>query len=405
MIMYRAMRRACLLMLLVAGCGDGGGNVDQGAPADLGIGDVGAPSDGPLTLRGAFTIVGCTTLDTSTGQPRCSGRAPLSLTFVPLGAGVSTFVWTFTGGDPAMSKAITPAVTYGTPGVYAVALAAGGVGGTTTATGTVVVSSGTTASPCLDDTDCDAAAGLFCVCKPGEPGCVGALSTGFCSRDCSGGVCAAGEICADLTRGGAWVPPSGADGGVGVDGGATGDVWRRALCLPACAIGADCRWGLGCRELPALAAGGVAGGSYTWKRGCFADVGGDDGASCVDAAGQLDPSRCLSGQCDDFGARGLCTSACATTSDCPSTAACAALNGPPARSLCLRRCDADFACDADPLLDCEAANQVGGLGFMITPAEAPSARYCAPLRCTMPTECAPSGTCTAMGGGSFCLRN
>lgn len=392
------MRRACVLLALLAGCGDGGGNIDQAVPTDLGIGDLPAPLDGPLSLRGAFTVVGCATLDTSTGQPRCSGRAPLALTFVPLGAGVSTFVWTFPGADPAMSKAITPAVSYGTPGVYPVMLAAGGAAGTTTATGTVAVTSGGTASPCLDDTDCDAGAGLFCVCKPGEPGCVGALGIGFCSRDCSGGVCAAGEICADFTRGAAF-SPGGADGGV------TSEVWRRALCLPACATGADCRAGLGCRELPALAAGGMAGDAYTWKRGCFADVGGDDGAACLDAAGQLDPSRCLSGQCEDFGARGLCASSCASTSDCPSVAACAALNGPPARSLCLRRCDASFACDADPLLDCEAADQVGGLGFSVTPAEPPATRYCAPLRCTMPAQCAPSGSCTAMGGGSFCLRN
>ena len=89
-----------MLALLFAGCGDGGGNVDAGAPFDLGIPDIGALIDGLPLLRGAFTIIGCSTLDTSTGQPRCSGRAPLTLTFVPLGSGVDTFVWTFTGGDP-----------------------------------------------------------------------------------------------------------------------------------------------------------------------------------------------------------------------------------------------------------------------------------------------------------------
>ena len=71
----------------------------------------------------------------------------------------------------------------------------------------------------------------------------------------------------------------------------------------------------------------------------------------------------------------------------------------------MRRCTASFLCSADPLLDCEAANQVGGLGFAVTPAETPATRFCAPLRCTMPVQCAPSGSCTAMGGGSFCLRN
>jgi PKD repeat protein len=393
------MRRACVLALLVAGCGDGSRHPDGGAPIDLGIPDLGTLGDGLPLLRGAFTMSGCSTLDTSTGQPKCSGRAPLTLTLVPLGSGVDTFVWTLPGGEPMLSKAISPSVTYGTPGVYAVTLAAGGSAGTTSAMGTVVVSAGVTGSGCLDDTDCDAGAGLFCVCKPGEPGCVGALGVGFCSRDCSGAVCAAGELCVDLTRGGAYVPG-------GDDGGAGGDVWRRALCVPSCSGGADCRVGLSCRELPSLAAGGLAGGAYAWKQGCFADVGGDDGDACAAPSGEPDGARCLSGRCDPYGARGLCSSPCTISSDCPTSAACADYNAAPSgpARACLRRCDAAFACGADPLLDCEAADQVGGLGFSVTPPEAPSARFCAPLRCTMAAQCAPSGSCTAMGGGSFCLR-
>lgn len=394
------MRRAWLFALVLAGCGDGGGNVDAGAPVDLGIPDIGAPTDGLPPLRGAFTVTGCSTLDTSLGKARCSGRAPLTVTFVPLGSGLDTFVWTLTGGQPATSKQASPSVTFGTPGVYPVTLAAGGSAGTTTASGTIVVSAGGTGSGCLGDTDCDAGASLFCVCKPGELGCVGALEVGFCSRSCSGSVCAAGELCADLTRGGAFVPGSG-------DAGASGDVWRRALCVPSCAGPADCRVGLDCRPLPSLAAGGVAGGAYSWKAGCFAAIGGDDGDSCAAATGLPDPSRCLSGRCDPYGARSLCSSPCVTSSDCPTTAACATYNAPPTGSggACLRRCDASFLCNGDPLLDCEAANQVGGLGFGVTPAEGPSVRYCAPLRCTMAAQCAPSGSCTAMGGGSFCLRN
>ena len=394
------MRRAWVLALLLAGCGDGGGNVDAGAPFDLGIPDVGPLGDGLPLLRGAFTMTGCSTLDTSTGQPKCSGRAPLTLTLVPLGSGVDTFVWTLPGGDPSTSKAISPSVMYGTPGVYPVTLAAGGAAGTTTAMGTVVVSAGVTGSGCLDDTDCDASAGLFCVCKPGESGCVGALGVGFCSRTCSGSLCAAGERCVDLTRGGAYV--SGGD-----DGGATGDVWRRALCLPACTVASDCRAGLLCRELPSLTAGSLAGGPYSWQKGCFADIGGDDGDACAAATGQPDDARCLSGRCDAYGARGLCSSPCTTSSDCPTTAACGSYNAPPSgpSNACLRRCDATFLCGGDPLLDCEGANQVGGLGFVVTPSEAPSVRFCAPLRCTMTSQCAPSGSCTPMGGGSFCLRN
>ncbi|MDB4965881.1 MAG: domain containing protein [Myxococcales bacterium] len=388
-----------LLLLSCAGCGDDRGNADAAAPLDLGIPDVGAALDGPPLLRGVFTISGCSTLDTSTGQPRCSGRAPLSLTFVPLGSGVDTFVWTFAGGDPATSKTVSPVVTFGTPGTYPVMLAAGGSAGTTTANGVVVVSAGATGSACLDDTDCDAGAGLFCVCKPGELGCAGALAIGLCARTCSGSVCSAGEICSDFTRGGAYVPSSGSDGGVAAE------VWRRALCVPACTTAAQCRAGLACRDLPALSAGATAGGVYSWKKGCFATVGGDDGDACRSPDGVADPSRCLSGRCDDYGARGLCSSPCTTSSDCPPTAGCATYNGPPATSACVRRCDATAPCTADPLLDCEAANQVGGLGFSVTPSESPSVRFCAPLRCTMASQCAPSGSCTPMGGGSFCLHN
>jgi len=394
------MRGGLVLALVLAGCGDGNGSMDAGMPVDLGIPDIGPASDGLPALRGAFTMTGCSTLDTSTGQPKCSGRAPLTLTFVPLGSGVDTFLWTLPGGDPTSSKAITPSVTYGTPGVYMVTLAAGGSGGTTTATGTVVVSAGVTGSACLDDTDCDAGAGLFCVCKPGEAGCVGALGVGFCSRACSGTVCGAGELCVDLTRGGAYVP-GGGDGG-----GPAGDVWRRALCLPSCSAPGDCRTGLSCRELPALPAGGAAGGPFSWKQGCFADVGGDDGDSCAAPSGQPDDSRCLSGRCDPYGARGLCSSACATSSDCPSTAACATYKAPPSSppTACLRRCGGTLPCKGDPLLGLETIDQAGGLGFLINPAEAPNATYWAPRHCTMASQC-PSGSCTAMGGGSFCLRN
>jgi PKD repeat protein len=394
-----SLGHAILPLLLFAGCGDGGGDADAAAPFDLGIPDVGALLDGPPRLRGAFTVVGCSTLDTSTGQPRCSGRAPLGLTFVPLGSGVDTFVWTFSGGDPGTSKEVSPVVSFGTPGTYSVTLAAGGTAGTTTATGTVVVSAGVTASPCLDDTDCDAGAGLFCVCKPGELGCGGALAIGFCARTCSGSVCAAGELCADFTRGGAFVPSAGADGG------AAGEVWRRALCVPACTAATQCRSGLSCRELPALPPGAVAGSAYSWQKGCFAAVGGDDGDACRSPNGLADPSRCLSGRCDDYGARGTCSSDCTTTADCPSTAACATFTGPPSAKACVRRCDATSPCKSDPLLNCEAADPMGGLGFSVAPAEPPSVQYCAPRRCSTTSQCAPSGSCVLVNGDRFCLRN
>jgi PKD repeat protein len=412
------MKRAlCLMSLVIAGCGGGGASSDTDASADMNIGDLGATFDGPGPLRATFTVVGCATLDTSTGEPRCSGRAPLTLTFVPLGAGLSAYAWTFMGGTPATAKQMSPTATFATPGTYTVTLAAGGTAGTTTATGMIVVSAGTTGSPCLADTDCDAGAGLFCVCKPGEAGCVGALSVGFCSRDCSGALCDAGQICADFTRGGAFVPAS-VDGGGDDDGGSSGsggsgDVWRRALCVPSCTAASDCASGLDCRSLPALTNGAVAGGSFTWLEGCFAAVGGDDGDSCASATGAPDDSRCLSGRCDPYGARGLCTSGCTTSADCPTTAACATYNAPAlaaTKQSCLRRCDTTtFACDGDPLLGCAKVIATGGLSFTTTPAEDANTKYCAPLACSptamAPPDCTPSGSCTAVAGGDYCLAD
>lgn len=393
------MRCALVVLVALAGCGDDGGHLDLGVTTDMGIGELGAVSDGPGSLRGAFSAIGCATLDTDAdGNLRCAGRAPLTVTFVPSGAGVDAFVWTFTMGTPASSKATTPTVTWTQPGVYSVMLAAGGTAGQTTATGSVIVTSGATGSPCVADGDCDATEGLSCICKAGDNGCSGALAVGFCSRTCGGSVCDAGEVCVDLTRGGAFVSSS--DG----DAGAAGDAWRRAVCLPSCQMASDCRTGFVCRQLPVLAPGAQPGGAYTWQNGCFADVPGDDGDSCLAADGTPQPWACLSGRCDSFGARGLCTSDCATSSDCPSTAACATYNGS-GQHACLLRCDTTSLCTSDPLLDCEAANQLGGLGFSISPSEATTERYCAPLRCSLASQCEPSGTCTAMGGGSFCMRN
>jgi PKD repeat protein len=394
------MRCVLVVLIAISGCGDEGNHLDASAESDMGIGELGLVGDGPGSLRGAFTAIGCAKLETTPmGEVSCSGRAPLTITFVPSGAGVDAFVWSFDKGMPAGSKATTPSVTWVQPGVYQVMLAAGGAAGQITATGTVIVSSGTTGSPCLDDIDCDASSNLSCICKPGEGGCVGALGVGFCSRGCSGGVCNAGEVCVDLTRGGAYNPSGGSDAGGG------GDVWRRALCLPGCQTTSDCRTGFLCRQLPVLPAGGMAGGTYSWQNGCFADVLGDDGDSCLSASGEPQAWACLSGRCDDFGARGLCSSDCTTSSDCPSAAACATYMGSPTRRGCLSRCDTTQLCTSDPLLDCEAPNQMGGLGFTISPTEPSTQKYCAPLRCSMASQCAPSGTCTAMGGGSFCIRD
>src|SRR5262245_26486005 len=146
------LRMACLLAVALAGCPEDDGAVDGAVrPPDARADDLGIDTDGGGAARSVFTIVGCASLDLTTASPECLGPAPLRLTFVPLSTGVTTFVWTFAGGDPPSSRAITPSVLFSRPGTYAVTLAAGGPAGTTSATGTVIVTSGGVGSPCRDD--------------------------------------------------------------------------------------------------------------------------------------------------------------------------------------------------------------------------------------------------------------
>jgi hypothetical protein len=399
-----SLRLALLLACgLLCGCGDEMVALDGSmSPLDAGGEDFGLGADGGVPVRGAFSMVGCASLTVTGSSPLCSGAAPLRLTFVPLSTGATTFVWTFMGGDPSSSKSINPSVLYQRPGSYEVTLAAGGPGGTIVSMGSVVVTPGGAGAPCGDDSDCDSTAGLQCLCGQNGPalGCPGALGSGLCTRPCSGTTCDGGQVCADLLRG-LTAPMSLADGGV-ADGGVP-QAWREPICLPGCTTDDDCRPGLTCRELPALASGAASGGPYSWKRACFADTLADDGDSCIDALGLLDPSRCLSARCDPFGARGLCTSECDDLA-CPSDTACAAFKGAPSEHLCLRRCDATHGC-ADPLLACQAAGLPGSLGFTVGSGEAANTTYCAPRRCDAdPTVCAPSGRCAPSGGGaSYCL--
>jgi PKD repeat protein len=387
---------ALAALVALAGCPDAPVETDASAPSDGGV-ELGAEPDGGPPLSAGFSVIGCATLTYPSGQPRCTGLAPLVVTFVPLGSGVNTFLWSFSGANLTTSMAIAPSVTFAQPGTYAVTLTAGGLQGSTAASGTIVVGTGGLGAACSDTTECDPSTHLTCLCSGGD--CPGALQVGLCSSDCTSG-CGTG-VCADLTRGGTDFVP---DGGLG-DGGDDGDEWRRALCLASCATSADCRTGLVCREVPALAAGVPAGGAFTWQPACFADFPGDVGDSCFDASGAPSGAACLSGRCDAFGARGLCTADCgASGGSCPSAASCATFNGTPSSSECLLRCDATHLC-ADPLLDCEPAGKAGALGFTVAAGDPAGTTYCAPRRCTQPSDCAPAGACTVMGAGSFCVRN
>src|SRR5262249_26015176 len=152
--------------------------------------------DGGVALSAWFTMTGCARLDQVAGEPRCTGPAPLTVTFVPLGEGVMTTLWNFPCGDMGICRQLTPTVTWDQPGAYAVMLSVGGANGTTVSTGQIIVTPGSTGAACDEQVDCDLNGGLECVCAGGN--CPGALSLGLCTRPCSATTgCAVGEVCAD----------------------------------------------------------------------------------------------------------------------------------------------------------------------------------------------------------------
>src|SRR5579871_4096182 len=137
------MKRAALaLACALAACGDDVGARDAAPSMDAAL-EAGANPDGPPPLSAGFTVVGCDALDYPQGKPRCTGTAPLELTFIPVGANLQKFVWTFQGGTPAASTVAEPQVTFEHPGTFAITLVAGdGTGGAVEADGFVLATPG-----------------------------------------------------------------------------------------------------------------------------------------------------------------------------------------------------------------------------------------------------------------------
>lgn len=378
-----------------------------------------ATTDGSsAAIAGLFTISGCRELAFPASGPVCTSDVPASLRLHLLAVGATMHRFqivrlsdgklgdggvadlgtpdagagTVDGGDGALldeasSRTESPAVTLSRPGVYQVTLGVAGPGGTATATGTIYVLPVGLGSMCSDPEQCT---GASCLCGRGTT-CPGALSHGLCSLGCDGTACPNGTTCVDLSR--------------SKTGTAAADTWRSPQCVPVCGGDGGCRPDFLCRELPTLKTGERAGGAYVFGRACFAAQPGDVGASCTLPDGTLDPTACALGTCLSLGLRGVCSAACVSESDCPSTAACAAFSSatPPAPPTprCLARCDATHPC-SDPLLSCQAATSSGGLGFTL-PGSPAGVTVCAPKRCSTATDC-PGGTCTPLGTASFCTR-
>jgi PKD repeat protein len=389
--------------LSLPGCGEQSSPIDAAvSPPDFGGDDLSWATDVGAPVRAGFTITGCQTLDFSDAAPHCTGSAPLRLTFIPLIAGATSFFWTFDGASVESSKDVSPTVDFLASGTFAVTLAVGGAAGSAAASGQVVVTTGALGQSCLHASDCDTTAALVCICGEGAS-CPAPLEGGLCTRPCIGGSCGGKGLCADFGRAAPISAGENLDAGVAVDGGSEAESYRQPLCVPSCTGDLDCRPGFLCRALPALETGAVSGGPYQFERGCFPPgVLGDDGDACADASGAPDDARCLSGHCEPFGARGVCTSDCSDSSSCPSGTACLTMNDSMAH-LCLLRCGGGAVCD-DPLLGCEAAG-AGGLGFSAPAGEPTGATYCAPRRCMSSDDCGPAGACTPVAGASFCIKN
>ncbi len=374
---YAAFLFGALVLALPGLCGGCHRHETQSVDAgpDLGAsGDTAFADTNPAILAIDFTVNGCPKPDLLV--PRCSGRAPLSLTFIPISpGGINRYLWDF-GDATARSSDQTPSHTYSLPGSYDVTLLGAGGSGTVSKARTafVVVTESPAGQPCDVDTQCQA--GLACVCGAADK-CQSAFARGLCAAPCPQGACRDGTVCAQLPL-------------------STGqaEAWQQPLCLPSCVRDADCGTGLHCRDLPAKKP------DTAWVTACFVNAPSDVGAPCRGANGQLRPDLCITSVCADLGGNGLCTLDCAA-GPCPPGTACATMNT--GQQLCLRRCGAAFACDEDALLACAAPDDTGPLGFRVPDGPA-TATYCSPKRCTSQTGCGTLGICTTARDGSQCIR-
>ena len=323
---------------------------NEGGPA------LDAASDASLALPVLhISVTGCATFDVA--DQICTGSAPLTLTFAPVGsAALDTFRWMF-GDSPQASMETAPTHTYTLPRAtpYAVTLNGGSLEDRnyTVAGVGCFVSVLPLAAGAACDVDGQCGDGLQCFCKAGA-GCGPAFSRGICSTSCSTGFCGTGAVCADIAL-----------GAPAADGGAAAPV-----CLADCSSNGKCAAGFVCQQIPS------GGTSAAWVSACLPlGAANDFGASCRDSNGALDDSACTTGQCADVGALGMCTTVCSGAQDCPPGAACATSSGA-ATGLCFPACSPAFPCTRDPALQCTPA--AGGDAGLTISGTTPGTTYCAP---------------------------
>ncbi len=245
-------------------------------------GDDGGVPDGPILRTLDMAISGCPDYDPDTRV--CSGPAPLTVSFAPVGSpDLTRFKWTFGDGTPSVTER-TPTHTYTLPGTYDVRVD-GLVGEPDVGIvpynrrGAILVVPVAIGGLC--DLDAQCGTGPSCTCTPGS-GCADAFLRGLCAFPCPNGQCLGGT-CVTLAM-----------------AGGDGAVTRHPLCLGACESDGDCALGLVCSTLPS------GGPLARWHRVCLprGAVTGP-GGSCRDENGNLDGNNCATGACADMGTLGI----------------------------------------------------------------------------------------------------
>jgi PKD repeat protein len=376
------MKRVLVVTFAALACSKAAPDVRDAGAEQGSLDAEGSVVDAQISLAVDFSVENCPSFDAQV--PSCTGKAPLSVRFVPLAVTtVTQYFWNF--GDSASAIELAPSHTYTTPGVYPVTVVATGVSGkvvTKIRDAFIVVQPNPIGDPCTSSVQC--VQGLFCLCPATAPCATGPVH-GLCAASCQQtGTCGDTQACAGLLTA---TPPAG-----------KASAWQAPTCLRGCARDTDCSVGLHCRTLPPGPVGSA------WIRGCFADVPADVGSPCRDDEGNLRDDLCASGLCADLGANGLCSMTCGAAS-CPPGTDCAVFGD--GRRLCLRPCTS-FACDQDPLLTCVFPGS-GALGYQLVNPTNPGAAssYCAPTPCFKDSDCkSPTGSCvTGTGPGHCVLRS
>jgi hypothetical protein len=405
--MIVSLRRLGLVVALAlsaapscAGCDDEDpppGTIDGGTDVTP---SMDATEEGPVVAPSIdFTVIGCPSFDGTI--PRCTGQAPLTVSFAPITTGnITRLLWDF--GDQTTSSETLPTHSYTLPGSYDVTLLGAPALSSPFRPGFIEVTANPLGGACDISPQCEIP--MTCVCGETSAECPTAFARGVCTESCSQSTCPLGGVCADLGRG-LTAPEK--------------QAWREPICLRACTTDATCAQGQRCRTLPVTAAG-----VSSWGKACFFDFPADPGASCRGPGGDVQDAVCLGGRCADLGARGICSVDC-TSGPCPSGTACAHFAD--GRRLCLPRCNPSLPCSDDPLLGCTAPGGTGPLAFTIPsppPETAPDAgadagvldagapvgetldasadvaapapgplTVCSAKRCTTDANCMPAGFC------------